>query len=241
MLKYSFKPRLWPTLMTLPILISCLLLGNWQVERLDWKLDLIGKINQRAFATPQDLPSDTSNFDDLEYLHVEVTGTFDNDHELTMYSTGPNGEAGYDLYTPLINGDGQAVIINRGWVPEPIKEQETRAHTLSVGEVTISGLLRKPWEKLWFGPENEPENNMWFYGDLDGMADTMLISGGVTSAYPMYLYADKIDSDNRFPVAGRTEINIVNNHLDYAMTWYGMAIVLIVIYLIAHIRKKDVI
>ncbi|MDG1709251.1 MAG: SURF1 family cytochrome oxidase biogenesis protein, partial [Emcibacteraceae bacterium] len=87
-----------------------------------------------------------------------------------------------------------------------------------------------------YGPENEPDNNMWFYGDVVGMASNM----GLNAYFPMYLYADKIDSDNRFPVAGRTEFNIVNNHFDYVLTWYGLAIVLLGIYLIAHINKKTV-
>lgn len=232
---YTFKPRLWPTLMTLPILVACLLLGNWQMERLEWKLGLIEKINLRATSEPVALPKGMMDLEALEYLHISATGIFDNNAEITMYSVGPNGEPGYDLYTPLKMTDGRSVIVNRGWVPEQIKAQGDRPLTLVTNEITITGLLRKPWEKLWYGPENEPDNNMWFYGDVDGMASTM----GINGYFPMFLYADKIDSDNRFPVAGRTEFNIVNNHLDYVLTWYGLSLVLIVIYLIAHIHKKD--
>ncbi|MCC3862460.1 SURF1 family protein [Pseudemcibacter aquimaris] len=235
MSSYTFKPRLWPTIITLPILVCLLLLGNWQVERLDWKLDLISKIEARATSEPVELPQGMADQDELEYLHVTVTGRYDNAAEVTMYSVGPNGEPGYDLYAPLKLTDGRSIIINRGWVPEQIKDQNVRPETLVDGEVTIIGLLRKPWEKLWYGPENDPAGNMWFYGDVNGMAMHM----GINAYFPMFLYADKIDSDNGFPVAGRTEFNIVNNHLDYAMTWYGLSIVLIVIYLIAHIRKKE--
>jgi surfeit locus 1 family protein len=233
---YIFKPRLWPTLITLPIFISCILLGNWQVERLDWKLDLIEKIELRATSEPVALPQGMADQEKLEYLHISVTGTFDNKTEVTMYSVGPNGEPGYDLYTSIKMSDGRSIIVNRGWVPEKIKEQSKRPATLVSNEVTLVGLLRKPWGKLWYGPENEPGNNMWFYGDVDAMASTM----GINAYFPMFLYADKIDSDNSFPVAGRTEFNIVNNHLDYVLTWYGLSIVLLVIYLIAHIRKKDI-
>ncbi|MDG1858151.1 MAG: SURF1 family protein [Emcibacteraceae bacterium] len=222
--------------MTLPIFISCILLGNWQVERLDWKLDLIEKISQRATSEPVELPQGMANQDKLEYLHVSVIGMFDNAAEVTMYSVGPNGEPGYDLYTPIKLIDGRSIIVNRGWVPEKLKDQTDRPTSLSSGDVVVVGLLRKPWEKLWYGPENEPDNNMWFYGDVVGMASNM----GLNAYFPMYLYADKIDSDNRFPVAGRTEFNIVNNHFDYVLTWYGLAIVLLGIYLIAHINKKTV-
>ncbi|WP_438994808.1 SURF1 family protein, partial [Pseudemcibacter sp.] len=157
--------------MTIPLLVCLLLLGNWQVERLDWKLDLIEKIKQRATSVPVSLPTNVDNLDDLEYLHVTVNGIFDHDHEMTMYSVGPNGEPGYDLYTPLILNNGTSVIVNRGWVPEPIKNQSDRPDTLDPGNMTVEGLLRKPWKKLWYGPENDPENNMWFYGDVDGMAE----------------------------------------------------------------------
>jgi surfeit locus 1 family protein len=235
MASYVFKPRLWPTLMTLPILVSCILLGNWQVERLEWKLDLIEKIDMRATSAPSALPMNGINQDELEYLHISVKGTFNNSVEKTMYSVGPNGEAGYDLFTPLTLADGREVIINRGWVPQQIKEQRDRPLSLVEGEVTITGLLRKPWRKLWYGPENEPDNNMWFYGDVNGMGASM----GLDNYFPMFLYADKIDPDNRFPLAGRTEFNIVNNHFDYILTWYGLSIVLVVIYLIAHIHKND--
>lgn len=232
---YTFKPRLWPTLMTIPLLVCLIALGNWQLERLDWKLDLIEKIQIRATQTAGALPADARDLDDLEYYHVKIAGQFDHSQELTMYSVGPNGEPGYDLYTPMIFEKGKSIIVNRGWIPEQLKEQNIRPTTLVSEEVSLSGLLRKPWFKLWYGPENEPENNMWFYGDVDAMASQM----GLSDYFPMYLYADKIVSDNRFPVAGRTEFNIVNNHLDYVMTWYGMAIVLVGIYLIAHIHKKE--
>ena len=225
---YNFKPQLWPTIMTIPILILLLYLGNWQVERLEWKLGLIKQIETRAFMDPIRIPPEKSNLDDLEYLSVQITGRFNNQQEMTLYSVGPNGEAGYDLYTPFTNNDGKIIIVNRGWVPERIKDQVSRLETIKNVEHTVTGLLRKPSIKLWYGPENEPQNNNWFYGDLDGMARTYSLG----AVYPMYLYAAVDDHDPVFPVAGRTEFNIVNNHLDYALTWYGLAIVLLVIYVI---------
>ena len=235
MFLYSFKPRLWPTIVTAILFVCMIFLGNWQVERLQWKLGLIAQIESRAFADPILLPVRADNLDDMEYLSIKMQGSFNNDQEMTLYSVGPNGEAGYDLYTPFINDDGQVVIVNRGWVPEFMKDQETRPETLKAGDVIIEGLLRKPSVKLWFGPENEPSNNNWFYRDIDAMAKAQ----NLNSVYPMFLYAARMENDNRYPVAGRTEFNIVNNHLDYVLTWYGLAIVLIIIYLIAHIHKKD--
>ena len=235
MFPYRFKFRLWPTVMTVPILIFLILLGNWQVERLDWKLGLIEQIETRAFMDPIDLPFNTSNLDDMEYLSVSVKGHFNNDQEMTFYSVGPNGAAGYDLYTPFTTVDDKLIIVNRGWVPERMKNQEGRPETLIDGEQIITGLLRKPSTKLWYGPENEPENNNWYYGDIDGMAK----AHNLNAVYPMYLYAVITDKKPSFPIAGRTEFNIVNNHLDYAMTWYGLAIVLVVIFIIACTTRKE--
>ncbi len=236
MSSYVFKPKFWPTVTTIPILIALLLLGNWQLQRLEWKLGLIEQIEERAFMDPVPLPIGINNLDELEYQSVSLMGTFNNDQEMTVYSVGPNGEPGYDLYTPFTDQLGQIIIINRGWVPEQIKNQVARPDTLVEGIVSVTGLLRKPGTKLWYGPENEPENNNWFYRDLAGMAKAQ----NIKDVYPMFLYAAKMDGDNSYPVAGRTEFNIVNNHLDYALTWFGLAIVLVVIYLIAHIKKKEV-
>ena len=232
---YEFKPRFWPTIFTI-IMLGCMVsLGFWQIHRLEWKLGLIEQIETRAFMDPIKLPDDTSNLDDLEYQSVQVTGQFNNDQEMTMYSVGPNGEPGYDLYTPFYTENGIAIIVNRGWVPERIKDQSTRPDTIENSTVTIEGLLRKPGAKLWYGPENEPENNNWYYGNLPMMAQEK----GIGNPYPMYLFEARDQGDNSFPVAGRTEFNIVNNHLDYVLTWFGLAITLVVIYLVAHIKKKE--
>ncbi len=232
---YKFIPRLWPSVFTVIMLVCLVSLGFWQVQRLEWKLGLIEQIETRAFMDPAALPENTANLEDIEYQSVALTGQFNNDQEMTKYSVGPNGEPGYDLYTPFYSRDGQVIIVNRGWVPEFQKLQQDRPSTLVNGDVNITGLLRKPGEKLWYGPENEPENNNWYFGDLSAMA----MAQNIDNIYPMYLYAAKMDGDNSFPVAGRTEFNIVNNHLDYALTWFGLSIVLIVIYLIAHIKKKE--
>ncbi len=235
MTKYSFKPRFWPTVFTGVMLVCLLALGFWQMHRLEWKLGLIAQIEERAFMEPISLPTDNRDPDLLEYQSVVVNGTFLNDKEMTRYSVGPNGEPGYDLYTPFVSGDGYTIIINRGWVPEALKSQDERRQTLETDKVTVKGLLRKPESKLWYGPENEPTNNNWYYNDLTAMAAAQNIS----NVYPMYLFAAKEGGDLNLPIAGRTEINIVNNHLDYVLTWFGLAIVLVVIYVIAHLKKNE--
>jgi surfeit locus 1 family protein len=130
--------------------------------------------------------------------------------------------------------NGRGIIINRGWVPERLKTQSLRPDSLPNGMITVEGLLRKPWGKLWYGPENDPAQNNWFYGDVNAMANTALLD----DYFSMYLFAAKKQGEIGLPIAGRTELNIVNNHLDYALTWYGLAIVLLGIYFLTHIKKK---
>ena len=219
--------------MTIPILIVLCLLGNWQVERLNWKLDLIEKLDLRYGLPAMAIPSTVSEPDELVYRHASVTGRFLHMGEMPLYSIGPNGKPGYDLFTPLLTSNGKYVIINRGWVPEHLIEQVSRPETIRTGPVQITGVLRKSWDRERFAPENDLDRNLWYYGNLQAMAKAQDLS----QVFPMFLYADKDAEQGEYPVGGRTRLNIVNNHLDYAMTWYGLAIVLLIIYIIFNLRK----
>lgn len=221
--------------MTIPMLVILCLLGNWQVERLDWKLDLIEKMEQRFGLPAVLLPPQVDDTDDWVYRHSSVRGRFLHMREMPLYSIGPNGKPGYDLFTPLQARDGRYVIINRGWVPEHLKEQVSRPNTIVAGEVEVIGVLRKSWIKERFAPDNEPQRNLWYYGNLPEMAQAK----GLSTVFPMFLYQDKTTEAGSFPIGGRSRLKIVNNHLDYAMTWYGLAIVLFVIYLIFNVRRRD--
>jgi len=230
---YYFKPRLWSTLMTLPILVMLILLGNWQVARLSWKLDLIQKIEQRYGLPAAPIPAAVQVPDDWTYRHVTVSGRFLYTREMPIYGIGPHGQAGYDLFTPLFTEDGHYVIVNRGWIPENLKQQMSRPQTLKSGKVDVVGILRKSHHKERFAPENDPARNAWYYGDVKAMAKAQ----DLENVFPMFLYEDKNSDDGAYPIGGRSRLTIVNNHLDYALTWYGLAIVLFIIYLIFNIRK----
>ncbi|WP_417319666.1 SURF1 family protein [Emcibacter sp.] len=231
-----FRPRLWPTVMTIPMFIILCLLGTWQVERLQWKLDLIDKLEKRIAMTPVGLPIATGAggeaLEDWEYLPVRISGHFMHLREMTMYSIGPEGQPGYDIYTPLMIGDGRTVIVNRGWVPENLKLKTSRPRSVVNGEVIVTGLLRKPWEQVMMGPENDVENNVWYYGDINQMAEAQ----DLEKVFPMYLYADKTPNPGGWPLGGRTRLKLANNHLGYVITWYGLALALVAVYLFYHMK-----
>ncbi len=221
--------------MTIPLLVVLCLLGNWQVDRLNWKLDLTQKLNQRYHLPPVALPDSITTPDDWLYRHVTVAGRFLQMREMPLYGAGPNGRPGYDLFTPLVTSDGKYVIINRGWVPEDLKEPSTRPDTIKSGPVKITGVLRKSWRKERFAPENDLDRNLWYFGDLNAMAQAQELS----DVFPMFVYADAGTEPGKYPTGGRTRVKLVNNHLDYAMTWYGLAIVLLVIYVISALHKVE--
>lgn len=234
----TFRPRLWPTVMTIPMIVLLCLLGNWQVARLEWKLDLIDKLETRYGLAPVPLPEGTIDQDQWLYRHLTVTGAFLFDREMTLYSVGPNGRPGYDLFTPLRVRDDQSgdhyIIVNRGWVPEHLKEQKDRPETLTLGQVQVIGVLRKTAIKERFAPENDIRRNIWYFGDLTAMAQ----ANDLGNVFPMFLYGDKNPDQKGYPIGGRTRLNIVNNHLDYVLTWYGLAIVLVIIYFIFNSRRR---
>jgi len=219
--------------MTIPMVLILCLLGNWQVERLNWKLDLIQKLETRYDLPPVELPSALQEPDDWVYRHVTVSGRFLHMREMPLYNVGPTGKPGYDLFTPLLTRHNKYVIVNRGWVPEHLKEQISRPETIRSGPVQVTGLLRKSWKKERFAPENDAAHNIWYYADLPAMAQAQHMA----DIFPMFLYADKTADEGAYPIGGRSQLNIVNNHLDYAMTWYGLAITLLVIYFIFTIRR----
>ncbi|VAW07474.1 Cytochrome oxidase biogenesis protein Surf1, facilitates heme A insertion [hydrothermal vent metagenome] len=223
--------------MTIIMVIILCFLGNWQVERLNWKLDLTQKLETRYDLPPVPIPATVKDTDAWLYRHVSVSGRFLHMREMPLYSIGPTGRPGYDLFTPLLisgdNGAGKYVIVNRGWVPENLKEQVSRPETIKSGQVHVTGVLRKSWARERFAPENDPVHNLWFFGDIKAMSEAQ----HMTDVFPMFLYADKSLTDGEYPIGGRTRLKLINNHLDYAMTWYGLAIVLVIIYLIFSLQK----
>ena len=227
----QFRPLFWPTFFALPALLVLLWLGTWQVQRLEWKNQLIEDFESRATATPIDLPVGPVG-PEMEFRRMDLTGRFDHANEVFMTGRTYEGNAGFHIVTPFTLTDGRIVLVNRGWVSESYREPEKREFTLVAGEVTIPAILRFPGKKGYFVPENEPENGFWFtlvpsqivaHLGLEGRAETEIYAATVRTS-------DTIE----LPIAARTETNLRNSHLGYAITWYGIACALIGVYLAFH-------
>jgi len=150
-------------------------LGVWQLQRLQWKQGLIAEIETRTKAPPTSLSEAVAlarKGDDPSYLHVRVAGRFENDKERHLYAIA-EGAPGWHLITPLTTDDGTVVLVDRGFVPDTMKEQATRPQSLIDGETSVTGLVRLPETQGTFTPNTEIERDRWYYRDLDGMARSM--------------------------------------------------------------------
>lgn len=230
-----FRPALWPTVITLTGLVVLAGLGSWQLVRLDWKQDLITKIESQLDAPVLDLPVTDFDPDTINYRPVRIRGVFHHDKEIYLIAHTKHGGLGYHVITPMERAEGGFVLVNRGWVPMDGKDPATRAGGQLTGVVDVVGVARSPWDQRAFVPDNDLEKNVWFYGDLAGMAAHLGLS-----VAPVFVEADGTKNPGGWPQGGQTKVRFTNNHLQYALVWYGLAIALLVIYLLYHLKERRI-
>lgn len=221
-----------PSLMTLAALAVLLALGTWQVQRKAWKEGLVARLVERSRAAPVDLATARAleqRDHDIEYLHVHVRGRFDHANERYLYAADATAGAGWHVYTPLLPATGgPPVLVNRGFVPEELKQPAKRAAGQVVGDVEVSGLVRASEHPGTFTPKNDPKANIWFWRDVPAMLPPAADGG---KPYPFAIDADAAPANpGGWPRGGTTIVNLPNRHLEYALTWYGLAAALAVIF-----------
>jgi surfeit locus 1 family protein len=208
-------------------------LGVWQLQRLEWKQGLIAQIEARAQAEPVTLKEALTRArsgDDISYLRVRVDGRFDNGKERYLYAVS-DGTPGWHVITPLATADGAVVLVDRGFVPNAFKERSSRAQGEIDDDVAVTGLARNPDSQGPFIPDNEPAENRWFWRDLGAMSKSMFPAGAPDIA-PFILEAERSDIPGGWPLGGQTRLDLPNNHLQYALTWFLLALCIVVIYVI---------
>jgi surfeit locus 1 family protein len=214
-------------------------LGTWQVQRLHWKEGLLATIDQRTHATPRPLADVEKEFaatGDVDYTPVTVIGTFLHSGERHFYATW-DGDAGFNVYTPLALDDGRFVLINRGFVPYDLKDAAKRSQGQVTGKVTVTGLARNPLpaKPSMMLPDNDVAKNIFYWKDRDAMAASAGLPA-VAALVPIFIDADKTPNPGGLPVGGVTIIDLPNSHLQYAFTWYGLAAALAAV-LIIRLRR----
>ena len=210
-------------------------LGIWQLERRAWKDALIARVEAGLGGDPIAAPGPdtwpTLDPRDAEYQPVDAHGAFEHAREIHVVHTlvepkGPAGGIGYQVFTPFRTEAGWWIYVNRGFVPREHEDPLTRREGQIEGETTVVGLLRAPSTRSWFMPGDDIAGNAWFSRDpsLFGAA-----SGLPPDAVAPYIIDARFDPDlpGGLPQGGETIVSFPNSHLQYALTWLGLAAVLV--------------
>ncbi len=228
------RPALWPTLISLPILVLSLTLGVWQLERREWKRDILDRMAANQAAAPISL-DELLKGDPLrhEYGRVKVAGTFEHGKEFHLAARSLKNKVGLQVVTPLKTDDGQVVLFDRGWIPSEKKEPSKRAEAQPAGRVELTGIVRRSQTKGRFVPDNAPDKNVWFQVDVPLMRQ---LAGAPPDARldRFFLDADAAPNPGGAPVGGQTRLDIPNDHMQYALTWFLIALALAGVYLAYH-------
>ena len=196
-------------------------LGSWQIVRLNWKLSLISEIEDSLKNPPLELAQSNKK----NYLKIKTSGSIDFDKQIYLYNLNNSGTPGFEVINPILINE-ENFLINRGWIPFEKKNTE---EINIFDENNIIGTLKLQGKKNIFKPENEIEENYWFSLNRE---DILKFTGKEFSEYIIYL-----DGNYQFPQPKKITANISNNHLKYALTWFSLAISILLLYL--YFRKKN--
>jgi surfeit locus 1 family protein len=203
------------------IILTLLSLGFWQIYRLNWKLELIEQIENSLKNKPVEL----SNIEKKNYLRIKTSGKIDFDRQIYLYNLNDNGKPGFEVINPIKIGD-ENYLMNRGWIPF---EKKDLPEINLVDQNKIVGTLMLQTKPSAFKPENDIEKNYWFTLNRE---DISKFTGRKFSQYVIYL-----NGDYKIPKPRVITAKISNNHKKYAITWFSMAISILLIYL--YFRKKN--
>lgn len=224
------RALLGPAIFTALMAALLATLGVWQLRRLAWKEALIARVETRAEAAPIALPPREAwasmRAEEYDFLHVRATGRYDLAREALIYSPPPQGagvEPGYRALTPFVLDEGGTILVDRGFVPLSRRPDETRKRE-PAGPLTILGVLRAPQARNIFTPADSPQTGEFYTSDPAAMAAAMEIA----DAAPFTLELDPPTpgakrADTGLPRVFGHNVELTNNHLSYAITWFSLA------------------
>ena len=229
----TFRP--YPGLTIACALLFAILcgLGTWQLQRLQWKLALISTVDRHMAAAPVSLDTILAmRPDDAQYRRVTFRGRFDHAKEAYVFTTDA-GAAVYHVLTPFRTDHGKTLIVDRGEVPKEKLDPATRAQGNPSGDVGVTGVWRVPDAPGAFTPRPDTAHRIWYARDLGAIA----AADQLTLSSPVVIEADASPNPGGWPKGGQTVVSFRNQHLSYAVTWFGLAIVLLCIWISYHISK----
>ena len=196
-------------------------LGTWQIIRLNWKNNLILEIENSLKNPPVELAqSNKENF-----LKIKTSGSIDFDKQIYLYNLNESGTPGFEVINPIMIGD-ENFLINRGWIPF---EKKGTQEINEFDQKNIIGTLKLQGRKNIFKPDNDLDENYWFSLNRE---DILKFTGKNFSKYIIYL-----DGNYQLPRPKKITANISNNHQKYAITWFSLALSILLLYL--YFRKKN--
>lgn len=237
-----------PTLLAVAGLAVLFALGAWQLQRRAWKEGLIQEMAARAQQAPVSLAEVQQrrrSGANIEYTRVAISGRFLHDHEMHVWSPFPPVK-GYLVFTPLVAEGGKVVWINRGAIPEQFKGPEVRAAGQIQGETKIIGAVRTPEPVATFTAKDDPVRNIWQRRDPLQRSPELAGTPGVdlASSPDFYLEAEAEPANpGGWPKGGVSRVSLANRHLEYAVTWFGLAATLLGVFIafaITRLRLKAV-
>ncbi len=221
----SAKCPFWATTFTAGGMIVLCGLGSWQLQRLQWKNDLLAALDQQyETAAPQ--ISQLSA--ELDLTRGMITGQFLQNKTIELKPRTHEGVTGVHIFTPFKTQSGETLLVNRGWAPQNHGEIKTPTTPRQI----LTGLFRAPAKPNIFVPQNTPDKGQWYRLDL-AQIETAL---EVPPLAPVILYTENTTGDSLIPVGTKPDLN--NNHLQYAFFWFAMAAALLSVYILRFIVKK---
>ncbi len=222
-------------------------LGTWQLQRLAWKEALIAAASERphaaAVAPPGPDAWPTFAIDDWNYRRVRLAGRFGprEAYAWTVLGEPKGGDfsgAGYFVVAPFTLADGGVVLVNRGFVPDDRKDPASRPQSAPPdGEVTLEGIVRRDDPPSFVTPTPDPATGIWFTRDIATMGDYLGVAGPL-APFSVDLVASETPPGG-LPQAGESQISFTNSHLQYALTWYGLAAALLGVVVAALWRRRS--
>lgn len=222
------------TFWALPALLVLIGLGVWQIQRLHEKEALLASIAERM--TAQETPLDDVlrlPLAETEWRHVRMRGHFLHDKEAYVHAIEPELGLGVHVLTPLVMSDGGTVLVDRGFVPLASKPPETRQVGQVEGEVEVSGIVRLAGERNMFTPAADIRTRTWYWRDPEAIAQAL----GIAPRAPIVIVASQPANPGGVPQFTGYRADVPNNHLQYAFTWFGLALTLVGVYLVYHVRN----
>jgi surfeit locus 1 family protein len=230
----TFRP--YPGMTVACVILFAILcgLGVWQLERLQWKLALIATVNGHMTAAPVSLDQiATLPADQAQYRRVTLQGHFDHAKEAYVFTTDASGVPVYHVLTPFLTDSGKTLMVDRGAVPKEKLDPASRAAGNPGGETVVTGVWRAPDAPGLFTPRPDSTHRIWYARDLAGIA----AADHIRLSHPVLVEADSTPNPGGWPKGGQTVVSFRNQHLSYAVTWFGLAIVLLGVWFSYHNSK----